>query len=136
MHRTIATARSAPRCLAQTRKKTPCQCPAIRRKRRCRMHGGHLTGGPRGNQHAVKHGRYSALAIAQRRRARVERFHLQMLTQMARSGIDSPEAYAAFLDRRFAHLPPAEAQRGREAAQYFSALLERLFPGSMSLSSS
>ena len=67
---TIATARAAPRCLAQTRKKTPCQCPAIRRKRRCRMHGGHLTGAPRGNQHAVKHGRYSALAIAQRRRAR------------------------------------------------------------------
>jgi hypothetical protein len=136
MHRTIDTARTAPRCLAQTRQKTPCQCPAIRRKRRCRLHGGYSVGAPRGNQYAVKHGRYSALAIAQRRRARVERFHLQMLTQMACSGIDSPEAYAEFLERRFAHLPPAEAQRGREAAQYFSALLERLFPGSMPLNSS
>ena len=100
------------------------------------MHGGHLAGGPRGNQHAVKHGRYSALAIAQRRRAKAERLHLHMLIQMARSGIDSPEAYAAFLERRFAHLPPAEAQRGREGAQYASAILGGLFPGSMPLSSS
>jgi hypothetical protein len=74
--------------------------------------------------------------MAERRRAKAERFHLHMLIQMARSGIDSPEAYAEFLDRRFAHLPPAEAQRGREAAEYFGALLERLFPGSMPLSSS
>lgn len=100
------------------------------------MHGGHLTGAPRGNQHAVKHGRYTAEATEQRRRARAERLHLQMLIQMARSGIDSPEAYAAFLERRFAHLPPAEAQRGREAAEYFAALLERLFPGSMPQSTS
>jgi hypothetical protein len=71
--------------------------------------------------------------VALKRQARLERFHLQMLIQLARSGIDSPEAYAAFLDRRFAHLPPAEAQRGREAAQYFSGLLERLFPGTMPL---
>jgi hypothetical protein len=136
MHRTITTARTAPRCGAQTRHKTPCQCPAIRGKQRCRLHGGRSVGGPRGNQHAVTHGLYTALAIAQRRRARVERFHLQMLIQLARSGIDSPESYAAFLERRFAHLPPAEAQRGREAAEYFAALLERLFPGSMPLSSS
>lgn len=100
------------------------------------MHGGHLTGAPRGNQRAVKHGRYTAMAIGHRRQARAERFHLHMLMEMARSGIDSPEAYAAFLDRRFAHLPPAEAQRGREAAEYFSAILERLFPGSMPLISS
>ena len=136
MHNNLVHAWKAPRCLAQTRHKTPCRGPALRRKRRCRLHGGYSVGAPRGNQYAVKHGRYSVRAMAQRRRARAERFHLQMLIQMARSGIDSPEAYAAFLDRRFAHLPPAEAQRGREAAAYFSALLERLFPGSMPLSSS
>ena len=34
---------------------------------RCRMHGGRLVGGPRGNKHAFKHGRYSAQAIASRR---------------------------------------------------------------------
>jgi hypothetical protein len=31
------------------------------------MHGGRLLGGPRGNKHALKHGRYSAQAIASRR---------------------------------------------------------------------
>jgi hypothetical protein len=31
------------------------------------MHGGKLKGGPRGNNHALKHGRYSAEAIAGRR---------------------------------------------------------------------
>jgi hypothetical protein len=34
---------------------------------RCRMHGGRLTGGPRGNKHAFRHGRYTAEAIASRR---------------------------------------------------------------------
>jgi hypothetical protein len=34
---------------------------------RCRMRGGRLRGGPRGNKHALKHGRYSAQAIASRR---------------------------------------------------------------------
>jgi hypothetical protein len=34
---------------------------------RCRMHGGKLKGGPKGNKHALKHGRYTAEAIASRR---------------------------------------------------------------------
>jgi hypothetical protein len=35
---------------------------------RCRMHGGPSPGAPKGNQHAYKHGRYSAEAIARRRK--------------------------------------------------------------------
>jgi hypothetical protein len=70
MHRTIHTTRTAPRCGAQTRQGTACQSPAVRGKRRCRMHGGTNAGGPRGNQHALKHGRYTAQAIAERREAR------------------------------------------------------------------
>jgi hypothetical protein len=31
------------------------------------MHGGKLKGGPRGNKHALKHGRYSAETLARRR---------------------------------------------------------------------
>jgi hypothetical protein len=31
------------------------------------MHGGKLKGGPKGNKHALKHGRYTAEAIASRR---------------------------------------------------------------------
>jgi hypothetical protein len=35
---------------------------------RCRMHGGKAKGAPKGNSHAFKHGRYTAEAIARRRR--------------------------------------------------------------------
>ncbi len=35
---------TAPRCGASTRRQTPCQCPAMRNRRRCRMHGGKSTG--------------------------------------------------------------------------------------------
>jgi len=34
----------APRCGARNRPGNPCQCPAIRGKRRCRLHGGRSTG--------------------------------------------------------------------------------------------
>jgi len=34
---------------------------------RCRMHGGKSPGAPKGNSHALKHGRYTAEAIAERR---------------------------------------------------------------------
>ncbi len=50
----------APRCMAKTRKGTPCQSPAVRGKRRCRMHGGTNPGAPCGNRNAWKHGAYSA----------------------------------------------------------------------------
>ena len=53
-------AHAAPRCLARTRKGTECQCPAIRGKKRCRIHGGAKgSGAPKGNRNAFKHGRYS-----------------------------------------------------------------------------
>jgi hypothetical protein len=34
---------------------------------RCRMHGGASPGAPKGNNHAFKHGRFTAEAIAERR---------------------------------------------------------------------
>jgi glucans biosynthesis protein len=49
--------RVSPRCRAETRAGTPCQAPAARGKRRCRMHGGATgSGAPKGNQNALKHG--------------------------------------------------------------------------------
>ena len=51
-----------------TRRGTPCQAPAVKGKRRCRMHGGaEGSGAPRGNRNALKHGYYTADAIAERR---------------------------------------------------------------------
>jgi phospholipid transport system substrate-binding protein len=52
--------------------------PAVRGKRRCRMHGGAVgSGAPTGNTNALKHGRYTAEAIARRRQ-------LSELIRMAR----------------------------------------------------
>jgi hypothetical protein len=56
------------RCRARTRCGTPCRQPAVSGKARCRMHGGaEGSGGQSGNHNALKHGRYTAKAIAQRR---------------------------------------------------------------------
>ena len=51
---------------ARTRKGTECQSPAMPNGR-CRMHGGKSPGAPKGNKHALKHGRYTADAITSRR---------------------------------------------------------------------
>ena len=57
----------SPRCGARTRNGTLCRSPAMANGR-CRMHGGKSPGAPIGNTNARKHGRYSAEAIAERRR--------------------------------------------------------------------
>jgi uncharacterized protein YjcR len=54
------------RCGARTRSGKQCQSPAMPNGR-CRLHGGQSTGAPKGNKNALKHGRYSAEAIARRR---------------------------------------------------------------------
>ena len=58
----------AARCGARTRQGLRCQSPAIHGKCRCRMHGGLSTGAPKGNKNALKHGRYTAEAIVDRRK--------------------------------------------------------------------
>ena len=57
------------RCLAKTRSGKPCQSHAMPNGR-CRMHGGLSTGAPKGNQNALKHGLYTADAIAERQQMR------------------------------------------------------------------
>ncbi len=58
-----------PRCGAKTRSGRPCSSPAVRGKKRCRMHGGAKgSGAPLGNQNALKHGLYTKEAIEQRRK--------------------------------------------------------------------
>lgn len=73
---------SAPRCGAKTRSGKPCQSPAVKGKRRCRMHGGAAgCGAPLGNQNALKHGRYTL----EKRRLRAEcRNLLKELRQLLR----------------------------------------------------
>ncbi|WP_428835038.1 HGGxSTG domain-containing protein [Sphingomonas endophytica] len=55
---------SAPRCLARTRSGAECQSPAVKGRKRCRMHGGTNPGAPEGNSNARKHGGRSARAMA------------------------------------------------------------------------
>ncbi len=56
--------RRAPRCGAITRAGTPCQRPAIRGRRRCRLHGGASTGAPRGHKNGnFRNGNWRADAI-------------------------------------------------------------------------
>jgi uncharacterized protein YjcR len=56
----------SPRCGARTRSGQPCRSPAMPNGR-CRMHGGASPGAPHGNQNALKHGRYTADACAERK---------------------------------------------------------------------
>ncbi len=59
---------ASPRCGAKTRSGRPCNSPAVRGKKRCRMHGGAKgSGAPLGNQNALKHGLYTKEAIEERK---------------------------------------------------------------------
>lgn len=56
----------APRlpALDLTRAGTECQSPAVKGRKRCRMHGGTNPGAPKGNRNAWKHGGRSAATAA------------------------------------------------------------------------
>lgn len=87
--------RKAKRCGAKTRKGTPCTGPAMPNGR-CRMHGGPSTGPrtPEGLQRSRKagwkHGRRSAEAIAERRRAREAARETRALIRALRDVIGPP----------------------------------------------
>jgi hypothetical protein len=60
---------ASPRCGAKIRSGGLCGSPAVRGKKRCRMHGGAPgSGAPRGNRNARKHGLFTKDAIAERKR--------------------------------------------------------------------
>src|SRR4029077_18313043 len=62
--------RQAPRCLARTRRGTPCQSPAVAGTTRCRMHGGAAgSDAPKGRRNGkYRHGGFTTEAIDERRR--------------------------------------------------------------------
>jgi hypothetical protein len=64
----LGNLRRAPRCEARTRAGPPCKCPAMRGRRRCRLHGGLNPGAPRGARNGnFTDGTWSAEAIEERR---------------------------------------------------------------------
>lgn len=63
--------RLAPRCLAKTRRGTQCQCPAVKNRPRCRLHGcGKGSGAPKGNKYAMTNGQTTAEVKAFKRDVR------------------------------------------------------------------
>jgi hypothetical protein len=67
----VQNIRSAPRCGAKTRAGGACQCPAIRNRRRCRLHGGRSPGAPKGSENGnYKDGAFTAEVIEERRWAK------------------------------------------------------------------
>ena len=60
--------RQAPRCGARTRTGTACQRPAIRGRKRCRLHGGLSPGAPRGVKNGnFRNGNWTNDAVEERR---------------------------------------------------------------------
>jgi hypothetical protein len=63
----LANIRAAPRCGAKTRAGGACQCPAVRDRRRCRLHGGRSPGAPEGRDNGnYRDGTFTAEAIRER----------------------------------------------------------------------
>ena len=63
----LTNLRTAPRCGAGTRAGGPCQCPAIRNRKRCRLHGGRSTGAPKGRGNGnYRDGTFTAEALEER----------------------------------------------------------------------
>jgi glucans biosynthesis protein len=61
----------SPRCGAKTRSGERCLAPAVKGKKRCRMHGGARgSGAPRGNANVVTHGAFTKKAIEGRKSLR------------------------------------------------------------------
>ena len=59
--------RTAPRCGARTRAGGACQCPAIRGRKRCRLHGGRSPGAPQGRDNGnYRDGTFTAEAVEER----------------------------------------------------------------------
>jgi hypothetical protein len=65
--RRLANLRGALRCGARTRAGTPCRCPAIRDRNRCRLHGGRSPGAPKGRGNGnYKDGTFTTEAVEER----------------------------------------------------------------------
>jgi hypothetical protein len=63
----LANIRAAARCGAKTRSGSPCQCPAIKNRARCRLHGGLSPGAPKGRGNGnYKDGTFTAEAVQER----------------------------------------------------------------------
>lgn len=67
----LANLRAARKCGARNRAGRPCECPAVRGRARCRLHGGLSPGAPKGRANGkYKDGYFTAEAVTERRWAK------------------------------------------------------------------
>ena len=81
-------AQAAVRCGARNRAGKPCLSPAMKNRRRCRLHGGASPGAPRGEGNGMwRHGLRSIEAIERRREmtAEMRRIRHQMRDEQQRA---------------------------------------------------
>ena len=79
--RRVDRLRLAPRCGARNRTGGACECPAIRGRSRCRLHGGHSMGAPRGFRNGnFRDGGWTTEALEERRWVR------SLLTAFGKAG--------------------------------------------------
>ena len=75
----------SPRCGVRTRNGGSCRAPAVKGKKRCRMHGGAKgSGAPCGNRNALKHGAFTKGSISRRVRLREQIREAQKLLKNLR----------------------------------------------------
>ena len=93
---------NAPRCGARTRTGSPCRSPAVRDRRRCRMHGGTNRGAPKGNRNAWLHGDRSVEAEEQLKTVRQLKRTLQAITKLqqgvAMRGVEIHQLFDAMIE--------------------------------------
>jgi hypothetical protein len=94
LHPMLAHVLKAPRCGAKNRRGLPCQCPAMKGRRRCSLHGGKSTGArtPLGLQKirkgSWKHGlRSKRLQDEAKSRARQEERRMAQALMAARADV-------------------------------------------------
>jgi hypothetical protein len=130
---------SAPRCGARTQCGTACQCPAIRGRRRCRLHG-RLSTGPRTveglariRQANTRHGRFSREQVELARLMR----EFQMNGIKSARAMRSPSMRAHFLQVAFSETVPSrilEQMREMVRVKVARQDYQRRSPGEFSVS--
>jgi uncharacterized protein YjcR len=93
------------KCLARTQNGMPRQSPGMANGR-CRIHGGPSPGAPKGNENALKHGKYSAASTSERRRVSVVQSEAPPGSFARR--VHSQHELRLIILRRLLLMPPSE----------------------------
>src|SRR5258707_1295070 len=94
----LVNIRAAPRCGAKTRVGGACQCPAIRDRKRCRLHGGRGSGAPKGRGNGNYKDGYrlkTALGTASMEFVEATLYQLQAAARLPYSGVSEIAVNAA-----------------------------------------